>query len=94
VDKYYNYIVDKLAFERQTCAAHSHAGDPRIATWRLRSPHCWHARTLVWYNVVDSPVGVVPITRVDPVRDEPSDEWRGAPGSGSKILESDIALDD
>ena len=42
------------------------------------------------WNVVDSPVGVVPVTRVDPARDALSDVWRAGPGSGSKILENEL----
>jgi amidase len=45
------------------------------------------ACSTLMYNIVDSPVGVVPVTRVDATRDELSDEWRAAPGNGSKILE-------
>jgi hypothetical protein len=45
--------------------------------------------TLV-YNVVDSPVGVVPVTRVDAARDALTDEWRAAPGNGSKLLENEM----
>jgi hypothetical protein len=86
VHKYYNYIADKLAFERQTCTslwdaldavltpvqaipALPHGGCDRLTLLACATPMC---------NVVDSPVGVVPVTRVDPVRDELSDEWRGA----------------
>ena len=40
------------------------------------------------YNVVDSPVGVVPVTRVDLALDAVSDDWKpGTEGSGSKLLE-------
>ena len=37
-----------------------------------------------------SPVGVIPVTRVDSTRDEVSAEWRAAPGNGSKIIEGEI----
>ena len=103
--KYYNYVADKVAFERKTrkslwdprgpenlpldavlapvqaIPALPHGGCDRLAPLACA--------TLI-YNIVDSPVGVIPVTRVDPARDELSDEWRAAPGDGSKILEKDI----
>lgn len=42
------------------------------------------------YNVVDSPVGIVPVTRVDPKLDALTDEWFTGPGRGSKLLETDV----
>lgn len=44
----------------------------------------------ILYNVVDSPVGVVPVTHVDPVKDGLTDEWTNGPGLGSKLLERDL----
>lgn len=44
----------------------------------------------ILYNVVDSPVGVVPVTRVDPELDGVTAEWsdsKVAEGHGSPILE-------
>lgn len=94
---YYDYVKDKAAFERQTRAALwstpldavlapvqavpalPHGGCDRLAPL---------ACSTILYNVVDSPVGVVPVTRVDATRDGLSDEWRAAPGNGSKLLES------
>jgi len=39
------------------------------------------------YNVVDSPVGTVPVTRVDPDLDRLTDEWRSQPVVSSPTLE-------
>lgn len=39
------------------------------------------------YNVVDSPVGTVPVTRVDPSLDRLTDEWRNQPVNSSPVLE-------
>ena len=44
----------------------------------------------ILYNVIDSPVGVIPVTRVDPTRDALTDEWTKGPGLGSKIIEDDL----
>jgi Asp-tRNA(Asn)/Glu-tRNA(Gln) amidotransferase A subunit family amidase len=105
VHKYYNYVADKLAFERQTRASLWDTREPEnLALDAVLAPvqaipalphgGCDRLAPLacatLMYNIVDSPVGVVPVTRVDPARDELSDEWRAAPGNGSKILESDV----
>jgi amidase len=42
------------------------------------------------YNVVDSPVGIVPVTRVDPGRDALTEEWKTGPGHGSPLLEDNL----
>ncbi len=101
VRQYYDYVADKLAFERatrrtlwsgapgldaviapvQAVPAVPHGGCDRLAPL---------ACSTLLYNVVDSPVGVVPVTRVDPARDELSDVWRAAPGGGSKLLEREL----
>lgn len=49
------------------------------------------AGTIV-YNVIDSPVGIVPVTSVDPKLDALTDEWDHNPehGSGSRLLEHDL----
>jgi amidase len=99
--QYYNLVADKLALEHQTREA-VWGGDlaidavlapvqaspavPHGGCDRLMPLGC---STLIW-NVVDSPVGVIPVTRVDPARDELSDEWRAAPGHGSKLLEGEL----
>ena len=79
--QYYNLVADKLALEHQTREA-VWGGDlaidavlapvqaspavPHGGCDRLMPLGC---STLIW-NVVDSPVGVIPVTRVDPARDE------------------------
>ena len=101
VRQYHHYVGEKLAFEQKACEtlwggnlaidavlapvqaipALPHGGCDRLSPLACS--------TLVW-NVVDSPVGVVPVTRVDPARDELSEKWRAAPCDGSKLLENDI----
>jgi hypothetical protein len=41
----------------------------------------------ILYNIVDSPVGQLPVTRVDPAKDKVTDEWTNGPGLGSCIIE-------
>ncbi|KAI9509118.1 amidase [Russula earlei] len=101
--QYYNYVADKLAFERETrtslwgdapdrafdavvCPVQAIPALPHGGCDRLSPLAC----STVMYNVMDSPVGVVPVTRVDPARDDLSDEWRAASGNGSKLIEGDI----
>jgi hypothetical protein len=42
------------------------------------------------YNVVDSPIGTIPVTRVDPTKDALTEEWKKGPGHGSVIIEDDL----
>ena len=65
----------------QSIPALPHGGCDRLAPL---------ACAMLMYNVVDSPVGVVPVTRVDAAPDQLSDEWRAAPGNESKHLENDV----
>ncbi|KAI5121616.1 hypothetical protein M0805_001147 [Coniferiporia weirii] len=44
----------------------------------------------ILYNVIDSPVGIVPVTRVDPIQDQLTDEWVSGPGLGSRMLENGL----
>jgi len=45
------------------------------------------AFTTALYNVVDSPVGVVPVTRVDRAKDVINDEWQTSGGAkGSSFI--------
>ena len=100
VYEYYNYVAEKLAFEQQTREAlwdrdipidavlapvQAIPAMPLGACDRLMPLGC---STMIW-NVVDSPVGVVPVTRVDPARDELSEEWRAAPCDGSTIIDGE-----
>jgi Amidase len=103
--QYHNNVADKLAFERQTRTSLWDATEPdNLALDAVIAPvqaipalphgGCDRlapiACATAMYNIVDSPVGVVPVTRVDAARDGLSDEWRAAPGNGSKILEGDL----
>lgn len=45
------------------------------------------ANATILYNVVDSPVGCIPVTHVDPAIDQLTDEWVHGPGLGSPIIE-------
>ena len=47
------------------------------------------ASATILYNIVDSPVGVVPVTRVDPLKDEITTSWIQGSGHGSRVLEHD-----
>ncbi|KAI0065501.1 amidase [Artomyces pyxidatus] len=99
VMEYYDYVGDKLEFERtwrrevwgkhgfdailapvQAVPAIPHHGCDRLSPL---------AHSTLLYNVVDSPVGVVPVTRVDPSIDQLTDEWLAMPG-GSKLLEAEL----
>lgn len=40
--------------------------------------------------MVDSPVGTVPVTRVDPSKDQLTDAWFEGPGHGSKMFEREL----
>ena len=98
VHQYYNYVTDKIAFEQQTRV--SLWGEARDFTFDAvlapaqaipALPHggcdslALLACSALISNTVDSPIGVISVTR-----DEVSDEWRAAPGSGSKIIEGKI----
>jgi Asp-tRNA(Asn)/Glu-tRNA(Gln) amidotransferase A subunit family amidase len=103
VRQYYDYVADKLEFERQTRAS-LWSASPNLALDAVLAPvqaipalphgGCDRlapiACSTLLYNVVDSPVGVVPVTRVDATRDVLSDKWRAAPSNGSKLLEAEL----
>jgi len=44
------------------------------------------AAATILYNVVDNAVKCIPVTRVDPTKDQLTDEWTNGPGLGSPIL--------
>ena len=48
------------------------------------------ATATILYSIVDSPVGCIPVTRVDPSKDELTKYWFEGPGHGSKLLERKI----
>ena len=96
--QYYNYVTDKIVFGQHTRV--SLWGEGRDFTFDAvlapaqalpALPHGGRDRLALLTcsaqisNIVDSPIGVIPVTR-----DEVSDEWRAAPGNGSKIIEGEI----
>ncbi|KAF8270692.1 amidase signature domain-containing protein [Lactarius quietus] len=95
VRQLYECVVDKTAFEEQTRAnLWSGRLDAIIAPVQA-SPAVPHggcdrlapiACSTLLYNIVESPVGVIPVTRVDATRDVLSDEWRAAPGTAQSSL--------
>ncbi|KAF5383525.1 hypothetical protein D9615_003592 [Tricholomella constricta] len=48
------------------------------------------AAATILYNVLDYPAGCIPVTRVDPVKDQVTDEWKTGPGLGSSLLEGGL----
>jgi hypothetical protein len=42
------------------------------------------------FNIIDSPVGCIPVTLVDPKKDQVTDEWKTGPGLGSSLLEDRV----
>lgn len=42
------------------------------------------------YNVLDYPVGCLPVTHVDPSLDQLTEEWKTGPGLGSPIVEAGL----
>lgn len=48
------------------------------------------ALATILYNILDIPVGCLPVTRVDPTKDQLSQEWIDGLGHGSKLFESGI----
>jgi amidase len=101
VYQYNKYVAEKVAFERQTREALWGGDNPidvvlapvqAIPALPHNSFHRISAvgsATMIW-NVVESSVGVVPITRVDPARDDLSEEWRAIPSDGSKICDGEL----
>ncbi|KAI0258705.1 amidase signature enzyme [Gloeopeniophorella convolvens] len=99
VREYYDCVADRVAFEQETRAHFWDAPNPALDVVIApvqASPALPHdttdqlsplAGSTMIYNLVDSPVGVVPVTRVDAERDALSDAWRDAPGGGSPMLE-------
>jgi len=42
------------------------------------------------FNLLDLPAGCIPVTRVDPAKDQVTEEWTTGPGLGSRIVESGL----
>jgi hypothetical protein len=86
VRQYHDYVADKLEFERQTRATLQNLTLDAVITAVPALPHggCDHLSPLacstLLHNVVNLPVGAVPVTCIDAKRDALSDTWRNAPG--------------
>ncbi|KAL0953568.1 hypothetical protein HGRIS_004786 [Hohenbuehelia grisea] len=67
---------------------------PTQALPQLRHGGCTTLSSLagatILYNVVDSPVGCVPVTRVDPTVDVLPANWAEEPGHGAKLIEKQL----
>lgn len=44
----------------------------------------------MYYNLVDHPVGILPVSRVDAKKDQLTEEWWKESGHGSKMLETGL----
>jgi hypothetical protein len=44
----------------------------------------------ILYNIIDSPAGCIPVTRVDPKKDQVTEEWSTGPGLGSTLIEKEL----
>ncbi|KAF8733457.1 hypothetical protein AX14_003820 [Amanita brunnescens Koide BX004] len=50
------------------------------------------AAATVLFNVAESAVGAIPVTRVDPDKDKITEEWINGPGHGSNLLENGLFI--
>ncbi len=48
------------------------------------------AESTTFYNLIDHPVGIVPVTRVDAEKDKIDQEWWEEADHGSKLLETGL----
>jgi len=48
------------------------------------------AMATIFYNVLDLPTGCLPVTRIDPSKDQLTEEWIKGPGHGSPVMEAGI----
>ncbi|KAJ3572368.1 hypothetical protein NP233_g3128 [Leucocoprinus birnbaumii] len=48
------------------------------------------AEATTYWNLVDHPAGIIPVTRADSTRDQVTEEWWKEPGHGSKVLETGL----
>ncbi|TDL24037.1 amidase signature enzyme [Rickenella mellea] len=84
--KFYEQIWAKHALDGIIAPVQATPALPHGATTTL-SPLA--AATLL-YNIVDSPAGVIPVTRVSPTADIITPEFFAQPGGGSSLLEADL----
>ncbi|KAG8754486.1 hypothetical protein FRC14_005020 [Serendipita sp. 396] len=81
--EFYELVWDKYEFDAivapgMVCPALPHGGTTRL------SPI---ANNTFFYNIIDSPVGVIPVTRVDPEKDQLPADWSSKGNQiGSPIL--------
>ncbi|VDC00957.1 unnamed protein product [Peniophora sp. CBMAI 1063] len=97
VGEFNDYVALKLEYEREfrKLAWEEQKFDAIIAPVQAipAVPHhgCDNlsplAASTVQYNIVDSPVGIVPVTRVDPAKDAVTAEWFTGDDHGSRIWE-------
>jgi len=86
IKRFFKEVWDKYSFDGIIAPVQAGPALPHGSTATL-SPL---AVGTFLYNIVDSPVGVVPVTRVDPARDAVDEKWIKGPGRGSAILEEDM----
>jgi len=88
VKQFYKEVWDKHSFDGIITPVQAGPAMPHGATATLSPLAC----PTFLYNIVDSPIGILPVTRVDPSRDALDDEWIKGPGHGSVLLEQDYYL--
>jgi Asp-tRNA(Asn)/Glu-tRNA(Gln) amidotransferase A subunit family amidase len=86
--EFYAQVWDKYHFDVILAPGMSAPALPHGATKKL-SPL---ANGTFYYNLVESPVGVIPVTRVDPAKDKLTSEWEKmrASNGGSWILNRNL----
>ncbi|EKM49959.1 uncharacterized protein PHACADRAFT_264416 [Phanerochaete carnosa HHB-10118-sp] len=83
VRKFYKEVWEKYEFDGIIAPVLAIPPLPHQSVTYIASLAC----SALLYNVVDSPAGTVPVTRVDPSLDRLTDEWRSQPAAGSPTLE-------
>ncbi|KAG8959732.1 hypothetical protein FRC03_007549 [Tulasnella sp. 419] len=83
---FYREVWDKFGFDGIIAPVQAMPCLPHKATTTL-SPLA--AATFI-YNVVDQPIGVVPVTRVQADKDALTDEWRSSGAPGSVIFSEEL----
>ncbi|KAI0314594.1 amidase signature domain-containing protein [Amylostereum chailletii] len=97
VREFYDYAEEKNEFEKRwRCEVWGNHDIDAIIAPVQATPALPHgacnelsplAAATILYNVVDSPVGIIPVTRVDPIQDQITEEWVIEPGHGSTVVE-------
>lgn len=86
VEEFRRDVWGTRGFDAILCATQSTPAVKNGATAEL-SPL---AIGTILYNVVDSSVGCLPVTFVDPLKDAITDEWRALDKPGSKLVEDRV----